>query len=116
MSTAAEHRSERHAALDVQDFADTFPTRTPYLYGSPEEVRRTGFGVCTSDACRSGRRACPTPQACFLSDEDLAKIAGPPRMPRWRRPLLTSAGRFWLTYLALLALCTALGLKWAGVL
>lgn len=78
MSNADLHRSERHAALAAQDFADTHPTRAPFLFGSPEEVRRTGFGACHGP-CDQGRRECQVPDACQLPDDadsDFGAIKG----------------------------------------
>ena len=38
---------------------------------------------CTSDACRQGRRSCPTPQACRLAEGDQVSDDPPNRDVAW---------------------------------
>lgn len=119
MSTAAERRTVRAPLSKLTE--DDFPTR----HVGPPGGR---FPRTERHAALDFQKTWPCGEPVVMDDEQIEAAhaatsvgaddwqARSPRMPRRRRPLLTSAGRFWLTYLALLALCTALGLKWAGVL
>jgi hypothetical protein len=102
MTPRREYRSERHAALHAQEFADTYPTREPFLYGSPAEVRRTGYAACVTNRCASGRRRpCPTPDACWLPEDD-ARFGALEGLLSW--PALVSV--------VLVALCAAAVVVW----
>jgi hypothetical protein len=65
-------------------------------------VRDDAYPACTSEtsACSGGRLPCPTPDACVTRAEPADDI--PANRPGgW--PRLTSAGKFWLAYVAGLA-------------
>lgn len=100
MSTTDLHRSERHAALAAQDFADTHPTRQPFLFGSPMDRHRTGFAACHGP-CDQGDRKCKTPDACRLPDDD------------WRSLTLTeSAGVWGWLLVACIVVAALIGFGW----
>jgi hypothetical protein len=101
MTPRRDYRTERHVALDAQEFADTYPTREPFLYGSPAQVRRTGYAACATNACASGRRQCPTPDACRLPDGD-ARFGAIEGLLSWPA----------LVIVVLVALCAAAVLLW----
>ena len=46
----------------MQDFVDTIPA-------APDRVT-----ACKSEACREGRRPCPCPQACQLTDAEFMRF------------------------------------------
>jgi hypothetical protein len=101
MTQRRDYRSERHAALQEQDFADTNPTREPFLYGSPTDVRRTGHPACVTNRCASGRRQCPTPDACRLPEDD-ARFGAIEGLLAWLA----------LVTVVVVALCAAAVLLW----
>jgi hypothetical protein len=55
-----------HRAYETRDFNDTMPApRKPMDY---RPLKFDDQPACTANACASGRKPCPTPEACRLSE------------------------------------------------